>query len=868
MAMVSQPSWGMDALQALQRFLLDDQASQPPTLPDTPMARLANAVVALRMGSNAAPSPLDLAVLVRHHLRWTAEAEEMAGITADLLVPQSQGWPDQNDWDRVSVQAEERPGAFRVTARPWIPHWLPDVPPSGVDGRAAGAPLRRLNRPVPADPFITEDFPQWQTNRSVGQRTALRACLQTPPGATLLVGLPTGDGKSLIFQALAKRGFPRQAERGLVVVITPTVALALDHQASAMGLGLTEEPLAYQGGDATGANQQIVERVKAGTQGILFTSPEAICRGPLGRALAEAAAKGSLSALVVDEAHLIDTWGKEFRPDFQILAGIRTNLLLACPATPFRTILLSATITEQTVETVRTLFGKGADGREAFQLYSSMYLRPEIEYWVKEPLDPADRNAYVVEALCHVPRPAILYVTTIKDAQKWTETCRDLGFDRTGMMTGETPPGERERIVSAWKAGELDLVVGNAAFGLGIDKADVRAVIHACVPESLDRFYQEVGRGGRDGRASLSLLLPTPGDVRTARTMQAKHISLKKGYQRWEAMFLRRLLPYDRESQTHAVWLDTAPGGGADRLDFGGKSNTHWNLNTLTLMAAAGLVQMEAMVSLPVNQQGHVVTDPEAEAADYQPFQRLRLPEGAFLDETAWGERVQPFRKASFRAQVKSVDAILSLWQADACLSERFAEVYTLPGCGVRVARNCGGCPVCRRRGEPGPSEPVQESPWPWPVAPIAGVGARLVDEQNLLVIHYATADLPTSERKWERVYKPIAALLRRSGIHNVIIPPGAQFRADLLQRYCGAWPLFVSDSLLRPMRASGPTFLVLPVGTEVTPFMLRARRPEDARVFLVHESLADPYTPGARLIDRHHGRTLPFDLFKRQVEQ
>lgn len=867
MLVTDQPLRGMEAMESLQRLLQADWAGQQPTFADAPPARLAAAVSALRMRCGPVPSPLDLAVLVRHLLRWCAESAEMAGIGTDLLVPRSPGWPSQEQWELVGVQAEERAQGYRVTARPWMPAWLPDVPPDGVDGRAAGAPQRRLIDPVPADPFLTRDFSDRRTYRSAGQRTAVRASLLAPPGSTLLVGLPTGDGKSLIFQVLARTGFPLQGEHGLVLVVTPTVALALDHQETARALALAEEPLAYQGGDTTGANQQILERVESGTQRILFTSPEAICRGPLGRAITRAAEKGHLAALVIDEAHLIETWGKEFRPDFQTLAGIRTTLLGVNKVAPFRTILLSATITEQTVETVRTLFGKGPDGRESFHLFAANYLRPEIEFWVKEPLADSVRESSVVEALCHVPRPAILYVTTIDDANRWMETCWRVGFQRIGMMTGETPSDERERVIRAWKSGQLDLVVGNAAFGLGIDKSDVRAVIHACVPESLDRFYQEVGRGGRDGRAALSLLLPTPQDVSTARSMQAKHIGVEKGYGRWEAMFLRHRIP-EPDTDTHLVWVDAPPGGGANRLDFRGKGNTLWNLNTLTLMATSGLVELEALVSLPVDVRGKVVTVPDGEVAEYRAYQRIRLPQGPILNEAEWERLVQPFRLASFRAQQASVDAMLSLWNTGECLSEHFVPVYTLPGHEVTVARHCGGCPACRRRGVSPTAETVRESPWPWPPARLSGVGAALVDEQNRALIYYETADLPTTERKWERMFKAIAAVLRRSGIHSVIVPAGSPFRADLLQRYCEGWPLFISDALLLPKLPPGPSLVFLPEGTEVAQSLLGPRRPEDARLYVVHEGVADPCTEGSRLIDRHSGRTLSFDQFKRQVEQ
>ena len=117
-----------------------------------------------------------------------------------------------------------------------------------------------------------------------------------------------------------------------------------------------------------------------------------------------------------------------------------------------------------------------------------------------------------MEALRHVPRPAVLYVTKVNDAEEWHRRLLDTGFVRVRMLHGKTGREQRERIVDEWRNGEVDIVVGTSAFGLGIDYPHARSVLHACVPETLDRFYQEVGRGGRDGRASLSLIASTPRD--------------------------------------------------------------------------------------------------------------------------------------------------------------------------------------------------------------------------------------------------------------------------------------------------------------------------------------------------------------------
>jgi ATP-dependent DNA helicase RecQ len=166
----------------------------------------------------------------------------------------------------------------------------------------------------------------------------------------------------------------------------------------------------------------------------------------------------------------------------------------------------------------------------------------------------------------------------------------DAGFRRVRKVHGRTGRAEREEIVAEWRDGSLDLVVGTSAFGLGIDYPHARSVIHACVPETLDRFYQEVGRGGRDGKGSLSLIAPSAKDFTTAEKINAQQvIRIDRGLKRWSTMFAPKL-PL---SPGHfAVRIDGRPGTDERDIDMFGETNTDWNLRTVALMARAGLVRL------------------------------------------------------------------------------------------------------------------------------------------------------------------------------------------------------------------------------------------------------------------------------------
>jgi superfamily II DNA helicase RecQ len=372
--------------------------------------------------------------------------------------------------------------------------------------------------------------------KSSGQREAVRASFFAPPGSTLIVNLPTGNGKSLVAQIdvlLDRR------EGNMTVVVVPTVALAIDQERQ-MQERLSIHPgkgelFAWHADLSLEQKQQFKERIRRGRQPILFASPESVC-GSLVFALYDAARSGFIRRLVVDEAHLVAQWGDEFRPSFQMLAGLRSGLRRVVPDTcePFNTLLLSATLAGETLETLAALFGPMSQ----VQVISAAYLRQEPEYWFHRAHSREEKLARLLEAVRHAPRPFIVYVSERADAEGIAHLLRhSLGLTRVAHFHGETSPAERKSIIDGWSTNRLDTIVATSAFGVGIDKSDVRCVIHACVPETLDRFYQEVGRGGRDGRPCVSLAVYDGADIEMGRSLgRTRVIGDELGQARWDAM--------------------------------------------------------------------------------------------------------------------------------------------------------------------------------------------------------------------------------------------------------------------------------------------------------------------------------------------
>jgi len=418
-------------------------------------------------------------------------------------------------------------GGTTTSAAPFAPGWLripENVAAVGIDEAPRD---RRADEAVPAESYLRPfGYSSW---KSEGLKEAAWSALMAPEGSTTVIALPTGSGKSLCFQLLARFG------TGLTLVIVPTVALAIDLCRNAVTLAPGLNARYYASGDVASDRQQIIEGLRARSIRLLFTSPEACVSGGLRYVLEELADSGILEHLVIDEAHMVATWGIYFRVDFQMLSLLRHQWLERTQGR-LRTYLLSATFTDACREGLHTLFGDHPP--TLWRDVSSQRLRPELTYYVPGYLTPTDRAAAVVECLWRLPRPAILYTTEVSDALYWFSQAQGQGFCRVGCFTGETDASQRRRLLDAWRQDDLDLMVATSAFGLGVDKQDVRTVIHACLPENLDRYYQETGRAGRDGNSAICILLPTLRDAKVAQMLGPKQLG-RRIQSRWEALWSR-----------------------------------------------------------------------------------------------------------------------------------------------------------------------------------------------------------------------------------------------------------------------------------------------------------------------------------------
>jgi ATP-dependent DNA helicase RecQ len=337
--------------------------------------------------------------------------------------------------------------------------------------------------------------------RTAAQKAAVRALLTQPPGSGLMVSMPTGSGKSLLFQIAAT--FERETTPGAcAVVITPTIALALDHERALSRLSGLEASRALTGDTPSAEAEAIVNGFRRGTVPILLLSPEKALNQGILKHLVEAAEPRSveygldarLSHLFIDEAHIVESWGRSFRPDFQRLPALLALLRAANPA--IRAVLLSATLPHSSRAILR-------DGWQLNGEWLEVDARtPRYEHDVV--IAHYGWEAQRLPALDHVidraPRPLILYTTEIEAAGAlYQRLTLERGYERVALFTGDTAARERKRIVEGWAKDSFDIVVATSAFGLGIDKPDVRSVVHACLPEGPARWYQEIGRAARDG---------------------------------------------------------------------------------------------------------------------------------------------------------------------------------------------------------------------------------------------------------------------------------------------------------------------------------------------------------------------------------
>ena len=303
-------------------------------------------------------------------------------------------------------------------------------------------------------------------------------------GRDACVVMPTGGGKSLCYQLPAALAEDRTA-----IVISPLIALMQDQVAQLDEMGI---PAAVLNSSQSSSQRDAVRRdALSGKFRLLYLSPESIAQEGTLRWLKSLA----LSFFVIDEAHCISEWGHDFRPEYRLLSRLRREF----PALPIAAFTASAT------QHVRHDIVSQLGLRDPFKFIASFY-RPNLQYRVRE-CSPAEQEAILLDALRSLEAgSAIVYSPTIRRVEDVVEFLKAKGIPAIGYH-GKMDPARRRRNQELWSTNKVRVVVGTVAFGLGINKPGVRKVIHLALPKSIEQFYQEAGRAGRDGLPAECLLL-------------------------------------------------------------------------------------------------------------------------------------------------------------------------------------------------------------------------------------------------------------------------------------------------------------------------------------------------------------------------
>jgi ATP-dependent DNA helicase RecQ len=325
-------------------------------------------------------------------------------------------------------------------------------------------------------------------------------CRDAIAGRDLLLVMPTGAGKSLCYQ------LPAIARGGTALVISPLIALMEDQAAKLDALRLRVARI-HSGLDRSVARQACAEYLNNELQ-FLFIAPERL-RVP---GFVEMLAKRRLSLIAIDEAHCISQWGHDFRPDYRMLGEHLPRLRGDGDAVPV--LALTATATPGVQADIVAQLGMHDPAR-----FIHGFRRENLAIEVVELSVPLRAQAIVNLLADSARRPAIVYAVSRKQSETLAQELRH-GTGRGRKIAAAAyhaglDPETRERVQRAFQFGELEVVVATIAFGMGIDKADIRTVIHAGLPATLEGYYQEIGRAGRDGALSRTYLMHSYADQRT-----------------------------------------------------------------------------------------------------------------------------------------------------------------------------------------------------------------------------------------------------------------------------------------------------------------------------------------------------------------
>ncbi|MBI2450660.1 MAG: RecQ family ATP-dependent DNA helicase [Candidatus Nealsonbacteria bacterium] len=318
-----------------------------------------------------------------------------------------------------------------------------------------------------------------------GQEEIIQSILD---GRDTLAVMPTGGGKSLCYQ------LPALVLEGITLVISPLIALMKDQvdvlkkrgvAAAFINSSLTEKEVKKR------TNEALKGKIK-----VLYIAPER-----LNSAFSSVLREIPISLAAIDEAHCVSTWGHDFRPDYRVIKECIDSL-------PKRPIVAGFTATatpEVRQDIVERL------GLKKPQIFVRGFDRPNLRFFTSGWLDEFTRDSEVLRLAKSLPKPGIVYVGKRDKAEELAAYLTESGVSSISYHAG-LKAGDRTDIQEAFMGGKVSVIVATVAFGMGIDKADVRFVIHAGMPGTLERYYQEAGRAGRDSKPATCVLLHSGQD--------------------------------------------------------------------------------------------------------------------------------------------------------------------------------------------------------------------------------------------------------------------------------------------------------------------------------------------------------------------